>query len=273
MSTLLVKNISYLATFDDAAREIRDGALLVRDNVIEAVGTMAEFEGVVADRVLDLSGHIVMPGMVNIHHHMYQNLTRVMVQDDELLVWLKTLYPIWSALDDHAIGVSARVAMAELIASGCTTSSDHLYILPNNCTLDATIDAASDLGLRFHAARGAMSRGQSQGGLPPDNCVEREEDILKDAERLIHRLSRQFPPLDEPHHPRAMLAVLGNPGPDEGRGGACPWPQGRPPAFASWPKTSSRKTIATMSTACARWALPNPSAGLGRMSGSRIRSS
>ena len=187
MTTLLVKNISYLATFDDEAREIKDGALLVRDNVIEAVGAMADIEGAVADRVLDLSGHIVMPGMVNIHHHMYQNLTRVMVQDDELLVWLKTLYPIWSALDDHAIGVSARVAMAELIASGCTTSSDHLYILPNNCTLDATIDAANDLGLRFHAARGAMSRGQSQGGLPPDNCVEKEEDILKDAERLIHR--------------------------------------------------------------------------------------
>jgi cytosine/adenosine deaminase-related metal-dependent hydrolase len=186
MATLLVKNISHLASFDDEGREIKDGAMFVRDNVIEAVGTTAELACLEADDVLDLCGHIVMPGMVNIHHHMYQNLTRVMVQDDELLVWLKTLYPIWSALDDHAIGISARVAMAELIASGCTTSSDHLYILPNNCTLDATIDAARDLGLRFHAARGAMSRGQSQGGLPPDNCVEKEGDILKDAERLIH---------------------------------------------------------------------------------------
>lgn len=185
VSTKLVKNIAYLATFDDAAREIEDGALFVRDNVIEKVGTTAELAGETADEVIDLSGHIVMPGMVNIHHHMYQNLTRVMVQDDELLVWLKTLYPIWSNLDDDAIGTSARVAMAELIASGCTTSSDHLYILPNNCTLDATINAAKDMGLRFHAARGAMSRGQSQGGLPPDNCVEKEEDILKDAERLI----------------------------------------------------------------------------------------
>ncbi|MBR0557986.1 8-oxoguanine deaminase [Ciceribacter sp. L1K23] len=185
MGTLLVRNIAHLATFDDGARELENGAILIRDNVIEAVGTTAEFERTEADEVLDLSGHIVMPGMVNIHHHMYQNLTRVMVQDDELLVWLKTLYPIWSNLDDDAIGVSARMAMAELIASGCTTSSDHLYILPNNCTLDATIDAAADLGLRFHAARGAMSRGQSQGGLPPDNCVEKEEDILKDAERLI----------------------------------------------------------------------------------------
>ncbi len=117
MATLLVKNIAHLATFDDGARELTDGAMLIRDNVIEAVGTTGEFGQVEADTVLDLSGHIVMPGMVNIHHHMYQNLTRVMVQDDELLVWLKTLYPIWSNLDDDAIGVSARVAMAELIAS------------------------------------------------------------------------------------------------------------------------------------------------------------
>lgn len=187
MASLLVKNIAHLATFDDNGRELADGAILVRDNLIAAVGTTGEFAHVEADEVLDLAGHVVMPGMVNIHHHMYQNLTRVMVQDDELLVWLKTLYPIWSKLDDDAIGVSARVAMAELIASGCTTSSDHLYILPNNCTLDATIDAAAELGLRFHAARGAMSRGVSQGGLPPDNCVEKEDDILKDAERLIHR--------------------------------------------------------------------------------------
>ncbi|TIW77527.1 MAG: 8-oxoguanine deaminase, partial [Mesorhizobium sp.] len=110
----------------------------------------------------------------------------VMVQDDELMVWLKTLYPIWAELDDDAIYVSARVAMAELIHSGCTTSSDHLYILPNNCTLDSTIEAAREIGLRFHAARGAMSRGESQGGLPPDYCVEKEDAILKDAERLIH---------------------------------------------------------------------------------------
>jgi cytosine/adenosine deaminase-related metal-dependent hydrolase len=187
MPTLLVKNIELLATFDDARREIRDGALLVRDNVVAQVGTTAELAGVAADRVLDLSGHVVMPGMVNTHHHMYQNLTRVMVQDDELFVWLTTLYPIWAKLDDEAIHVSARVAMAELMQSGCTTSSDHLYVLPNNCTIDSEIRAAQELGLRFHAARGAMSRGQSQGGLPPDSCVEQEDAILKDAERLIHR--------------------------------------------------------------------------------------
>ncbi|MGA7324274.1 MAG: 8-oxoguanine deaminase [Rhodomicrobium sp.] len=187
MTTLLVKNIEYLATFDDARREIRGGALFVRGGIIEAAGSSESLSSMQADEVLDLSGHIVMPGMVNTHHHMYQNLTRVMVQDDELLVWLKTLYPIWAKLDDDAIRISARVAMAELIASGCTTSSDHLYILPNNCTLDSTIDMANEIGMRFHAARGAMSRGESQGGLPPDSCVENEDTILEDAERLIHR--------------------------------------------------------------------------------------
>jgi cytosine/adenosine deaminase-related metal-dependent hydrolase len=187
MPTLLVKNIEYLATFDDVRREIRDAALFLRDNVIEHVGTTAQLGAMAADRVLDLSGHVVMPGMVNTHHHMYQNLTRVMVQDDELFVWLTTLYPIWAELDDDAIYVSARVAMAELMQSGCTTSSDHLYILPNNASLDAEIRAAQEVGIRFHAARGAMSRGQSQGGLPPDNCVEKEDAILRDAERLIRQ--------------------------------------------------------------------------------------
>ena len=185
MPTLLVKNVEYLATFDDARREIRNGALLVRDNVIERVGATEELAAMPSDRMLDLSGHIVMPGMVNTHHHMYQNLTRVMVQDDELFVWLKTLYPIWARLDDDAIYASAAIAMAELIQSGCTTTSDHLYILPNNCTLDSEIRAARDIGMRFHAARGAMSRGQSKGGLPPDDCVEAEDLILKDAERVI----------------------------------------------------------------------------------------
>ena len=187
MSSILVKNIELLATFDDARREIKDGALLLRDNVIDRIGTTTELAGLAADRTLDLAGHVVMPGMVNTHHHMYQNLTRVMVQDDELFTWLTTLYTIWAELDDEAIYVSARVAMAELMQSGCTTSSDHLYILPNDCRLDSEIRAALELGMRFHAARGAMSRGQSQGGLPPDRCVEREDAILRDAERLIHQ--------------------------------------------------------------------------------------
>jgi len=191
MSTTFLKNISYLATFDDGygevGREMTDGGVLIRDNVIAAVGPMSGFVDVVADRVLDLSDHVVMPGMINTHHHFYQNLTRVMVQDDELFVWLKTLYPIWAKLDDRAMETASRMAMAELIMSGCTTSSDHQYIMPNDCTLDTPIRVAQEMGLRFHAARGAMSRGESKGGLPPDSCVEEEEAILRDAERLIHR--------------------------------------------------------------------------------------
>lgn len=167
MPTLLLRHIAHLATFDDAAREIADGALYLRDHVIEAVGTDAELGARPADRVIDLSGHLVMPGMVNTHHHMYQNLTRVMVQDEPLFTWLSTLYPIWARLDDAAIHVSARVAMAELIASGCTTSSDHLYIRPNDVTLDSTIAAAQGIGLRFHAARGRCRAGRARAGCPP----------------------------------------------------------------------------------------------------------
>jgi cytosine/adenosine deaminase-related metal-dependent hydrolase len=185
--TLLLKNIADLATFDDAGTELKDAGILVRGNVVERVGPMRELAGVAADRVIDLSGHTVMPGMVNTHHHMYQNLTRLMVQDDSLFAWLRACYPVWARLDDDAIRVSARVAMAELVASGCTTSSDHLYILPNDCRVDTTIEAAREVGLRFHAARGAMSRGESRGGLPPDSCVEDEGAVLKDAERLIAR--------------------------------------------------------------------------------------
>lgn len=186
--TTLYRNIAHLATFEDggpAGRELTDAAILVDGNVIRWVG--ASQEAPQADRTVDLTGHIVMPGMVNTHHLMYQNLTRVMVQDDALFVWLKTLYPIWARLDDDAIRTSAQMAMAELIASGCTTSSDHLYIMPNNVRLDTTIEVAQDIGLRFHAARGAMSRGESKGGLPPDSCVEDEDAILADAERLIGR--------------------------------------------------------------------------------------
>ena len=192
MRTLL-KNIGFLACFDDAGTEITDAAVLIDGTGIVAAGPMATVGQEQADRVVDLTGHIVMPGLINTHHHMYQNLTRVMAQDDELFVWLRTLYPVWARLDDAAIRVSAQMAMAELIASGCTTSSDHLYILPNDCTLDATIEVAAGMGMRFHAARGAMSRGESKGGLPPDSCVEEEEAILRDAERLIHRYHDMTP--------------------------------------------------------------------------------
>lgn len=185
MTTLLVKHIHTLVTMDDARREIEDGALFIRDGVIEIVGSSADLGDSTADEVLDLRGHIVLPGLINTHHHMYQTLTRACAQDKELFAWLRELYPIWSRLTGEAVYVSAKLAMAELILSGCTTSSDHLYIFPNNVKLEDEIRAAQEIGMRFHAARGSMSVGESKGGLPPDSVVEDEAAILRDTQRVI----------------------------------------------------------------------------------------
>jgi len=186
MSTLLIKNARVLVTMDAARREIADGAVFVRDHVIEQVGATSELPQT-ADVVIDASGQVVLPGLVNTHHHMYQSLTRVIpaAQNGELFNWLQNLYPIWAGLTGDMVQVSTLTAMAELILSGCTTSSDHLYIYPNDCRLDDSIEAAAQIGMRFHAARGSMSVGQSQGGLPPDRVVEQEGAILKDTQRLI----------------------------------------------------------------------------------------
>nr|WP_206070060.1 8-oxoguanine deaminase [Nodosilinea sp. P-1105] len=189
VSTLLVKNIHTLITMDDQDRELRGGAMLVRDNVIEQVGTIDQLPAT-ADRVLDLGDrHLVLPGLVNTHHHFFQTLTRVVpgAQDSSLFDWLSALYPLWQQLTPEAIRLSAQVAAAELIYSGCTTASDHLYLFPNGCTLDDEIAAVQTTGLRFHASRGSMSVGQSQGGLPPDSLVEQEDHILKDCQRLIEQ--------------------------------------------------------------------------------------
>jgi len=196
--TLLVRRADVLVTMDEARREIRDGAIFVRGNRIEQVGTTAELPQS-ADEVIDLSGHVVLPGLVNTHHHMFQTLTRAVpaAQDCELFGWLKALYPIWTRLTPEAIRVSALTAMAELVLSGCTTSSDHLYVFPDGCRLDDTIEAAAEIGLRFHATRGAMSVGESRGGLPPDSLVEDEGAILADARRVI-----------EAHHDPAHLAMV-----------------------------------------------------------------
>lgn len=184
MGTVLVRHAHTLVTMDRDRREISDGGVFIRDNVIEQVGPTSELPSE-ADEIIDLSGHIVMPGLVNTHHHMYQTLTRAMAQDSNLFNWLKTLYPIWAGLTSEAVYISALTAMAELILSGCTTSSDHLYIYPNDARIDDEIRAAQEIGLRFHAARGSMSLGESQGGLPPDSVVEKEEDILRDSQRAI----------------------------------------------------------------------------------------
>lgn len=186
MTTLLIKNARVLVTMDDERREISNGAVFIRDHIIEQVGTSADLPQT-ADEVIDASNHVVLPGLINTHHHMYQSLTRVIpaAQNGELFNWLTNLYPIWANLTPEMVQVSTQVAMAELILSGCTTSSDHLYIYPNGCKLDHSLEAAQEIGMRFHAARGSMSVGQSKGGLPPDRVVEDEADILRDTRRLI----------------------------------------------------------------------------------------
>jgi cytosine/adenosine deaminase-related metal-dependent hydrolase len=186
MPTLLVKHADLVATMDDGQRCISDGGLFARDGVIEQVDPTAELPAQ-ADRVIDARGMIVLPGLVNTHHHLYQTLTRAVpaAQDATLFNWLKTLYPIWAGLTSEAIYTSALVGLAELMLSGCTTASDHLYIYPNDCRIDDEIRAAQEIGIRFHASRGAMSLGESKGGLPPDRVVEDEEFILKDTRRAI----------------------------------------------------------------------------------------
>ncbi|WP_042298712.1 8-oxoguanine deaminase [Paraburkholderia kururiensis] len=184
--TLLVKRADMLVTMDGARREIRDGGLYAEGNRIVAVGPTSELPAD-ADEVLDLRGHIVIPGLVNTHHHMYQSLTRAVpaAQNAELFGWLTSLYRVWANLSPEMIEVSTLTAMAELLLSGCTTSSDHLYLYPNGSRLDDSIAAARRIGMRFHASRGSMSVGQKDGGLPPDAVVEREDAILADTQRLI----------------------------------------------------------------------------------------
>ena len=186
MPTLLIRHARLLVTMDAQRREIADGAVFVRDNVIEAVGTTLQLPAT-ADEVIEAHDQIVIPGLINTHHHMYQTLTRAMVQNNELFGWLQGLYPIWAKLTPEMVRVSTQTAMAELLLSGCTTSSDHLYVYPNGVTLEDSIEGAAQIGMRFHAARGSMSVGESQGGLPPDRLVESEAAILSETQRLIER--------------------------------------------------------------------------------------
>ena len=187
MATLLIKN-AYIATMDDHQREIPDGGLFIRDGFIEKVDETSKLP-TTADEILDLKGHVILPGLVNTHHHFYQTLTRAVpaAQDANLFNWLKTLYPIWARMNPEDIFISTTTALAELALSGCTTASDHLYLFPNGSKLDDEIAAAAELGLRIHASRGSMSLGESKGGLPPDSVVDSEENILKDSQRLIEK--------------------------------------------------------------------------------------
>jgi cytosine/adenosine deaminase-related metal-dependent hydrolase len=181
-----------VATCDDTQAEIPEASILMRGHRIEYVGPAQGLPAgsrEAADEVIDARYHLVVPGLVNTHHHMYQSLTRALpaVQDAELFSWLRGLYPVWRGLTPEMAHVSAQTAMAELLLSGCTTSSDHLYLYPNGVRLDDTIAAAQRIGMRFVATRGSMSVGQSQGGLPPDDLVEREHAILKDCQRVVEQ--------------------------------------------------------------------------------------
>lgn len=183
MPETLLRNAAMVVTMDDAGTELRDADILIRDGAIVAVG-----QGLAgAGDQLDCAGCVVTPGLVNTHHHLYQSLTRAVpgAQDAALFGWLTTLYPIWARFTPDHMRVSALTGLAELALSGCTMSSDHLYLYPNGSRLDDTIEAAGMIGLRLHATRGAMSIGQSQGGLPPDSLVEREAAILEDCLRVI----------------------------------------------------------------------------------------
>ncbi|MCY3996281.1 MAG: 8-oxoguanine deaminase [Rhodobacter sp.] len=183
MAEILIRNADTVVTMDDSRSELAGADILVRDGVIAEIGVGLSRDGetVLAD------GCVVTPGLVNTHHHLFQTLTRAVpgAQDQPLFGWLRTLYPIWARLGPEEIRVSATVGMAELALSGCTLTSDHLYLFPNGARLDDTIEAALEIGLRFHPTRGAMSIGESEGGLPPDSLVEREADILTDCMRVI----------------------------------------------------------------------------------------
>jgi len=187
MSTLLIKH-AYLVTMDDHQSEFPDGGLFIRNGLIEKCGPTSKLLDT-ADEVLDLSGHILLPGLINTHHHFYQTLTRAVpaAQNANLFNWLKTLYPIWARLTPEDIFISTQTALAELALSGCTTASDHLYLFPNGSKLDDEIEAALQVGVRLQASRGSMSLGESKGGLPPDSVTDSEDKILADSERLIER--------------------------------------------------------------------------------------
>ncbi len=200
MATTLVRNAAVVVTMDEARREIAGGNVLVRDGVIVAVG--AELPAATAvDTVIDATGCVVTPGLVNTHHHLFQTLTRAVPagQDALLFGWLDALYPIWARLRPADVRAATELGLAELALSGCSLTSDHLYLFPNGVRLDDTIEAAATIGVRFHATRGAMSIGQSQGGLPPDALVETETAILEDCIRVV----------DAFHDPRpgAMLRI------------------------------------------------------------------
>lgn len=186
MTTTLIQNADHLVTMNTSRHEITNCDVFIRDGVIEDVGPDLSYT---ADNIINGCGCVVTPGLVNTHHHLFQSLTKAVPngQDALLFGWLQTLYPIWQKFGPDEFFTSAQVGLAELALSGCTMSSDHLYLYPNGAKLDDTIEAAKTIGIRFHPTRGSMSIGESDGGLPPDSLVQREQDILKDSIRVVDK--------------------------------------------------------------------------------------
>ncbi len=197
MPETLIKNAQTIVTMNSTRQELSGADIRVVDGAIAEIGIDLPTEG----HVVDASKCVVTPGLVNTHHHLFQSMTRAVPggQDALLFGWLQTLYPIWSQMGPEHMFVAAQIGLAELALSGCTMSSDHMYLFPNGSRLDDSIEAARSIGLRFHATRGSMSIGESGGGLPPDHFVEAEEGILKDSIRVI----------DQFHDPKdgAMIRV------------------------------------------------------------------
>ncbi|WP_298359397.1 8-oxoguanine deaminase [uncultured Litoreibacter sp.] len=183
MAELLIKGADVVVTMDDAQRELKGADIVVRDGVVADVGAGLATTG----DIIDAAGCVVTPGLINTHHHLFQTMTRAVpaAQDAALFGWLQTLYPIWSRLGPEHLFTSTQIGLAELALSGCSMTSDHLYLFPNGGRLDDTIEAAREVGLRFHATRGSMSIGESKGGLPPDALVEDEAAILEDCIRVV----------------------------------------------------------------------------------------
>ena len=186
--SLLIRDVQALVTMDARGRVLRGGYLYAEDGVINAVGTSVP-KGLKADRTIRAPFAVALPGLVNTHHHLFQTLTRAHpgAADAALFDWLRALYPVWARLDEEAVHIAAQVGLAELMLSGCTTTADHHYVFPRGQTrlIDAEIEAARGIGIRFHATRGSMSVSEKQGGLPPDDVVEEEDEILADSARLI----------------------------------------------------------------------------------------
>ena len=186
MTSLLIQHAELIVAMDDHDTQWTNGGIYVVDHEIRQIGQTDQLPQN-ADQTFNAKGMMILPGLVNTHHHFYQTLTRNLpaAQNTNLFHWLRTHYPIWAGLTPEAIFISTKIALAELLLSGCTTSSDHTYMWPHGARLDDQIHAATEMGARFHAARGSMSVGESKGGLPPDEVVEEEDAILKDSQRVI----------------------------------------------------------------------------------------